>query len=258
MATTSQPTTTRATTDPHEDQLFDKYIDTQFANRNCKDTDYAKEPWRHCKDAPNTYLSIRVQKRAEFLMKLGELNPKKRDRVEHEIERIKQTRKNFSAYSNKKDLMRELAESRQAWKNAVAKEKESDDPHPIARSERRASVMNFMRNRQHDTRRPPQPQAIVEHENERPGHGENKVELEPLYGFKACAMYFEKTHSSWTGYTSKHKKYIGEFPNQKIPMQCILEETEGNPLTEPCGKDTIRYFHFPTNNMCWIEVSKSS
>ncbi|RYP76353.1 hypothetical protein DL771_001792 [Monosporascus sp. 5C6A] len=79
---------------------------------------------------------------------------------------------------------------------------------------------------------------------------------EPMYGFKACAMYFEKAKDkdSWLGYTDEHPKYFGQFPNQKISMEEILNERE-NPLMQKCPPDIIRYFHFPTNNMSWIETA---
>ncbi len=46
------------------------------------------------------------------------------------------------------------------------------------------------------------------------------------------------------------------FPNQKISIQDLLADNEQiNPLMQPCGEDVIRYFHFPANNMIWVEVS---
>ena len=68
-------------------------------------------------------------------------------------------------------------------------------------------------------------------------------------------MYFKKSGPIWTGFTNSQKKYAGYFPDQKIPMKWILDDTDDNPLVEPCPPDQIRYFHFPSNNMSWIEVS---
>ncbi|KAK8071235.1 hypothetical protein PG997_011438 [Apiospora hydei] len=92
---------------------------------------------------------------------------------------------------------------------------------------------------------------------EEAGGPDEQDDHEPLYGLKACAMYFKKTEgeeSGWRGWTYKHKGYgKTNFPNQKIPVHELLESTEDNPLMEPCPEDHIRYFHFPTNNMEWIE-----
>ncbi|RYP42040.1 hypothetical protein DL767_000552 [Monosporascus sp. MG133] len=80
---------------------------------------------------------------------------------------------------------------------------------------------------------------------------------EPMYGFKAYAMYFEKNEGkdSWRGWTYPHAKYKGKYPNQKISMDDILNQEHENPLMERCPPNNIRYFHFPTNNMSWIETA---
>jgi hypothetical protein len=45
------------------------------------------------------------------------------------------------------------------------------------------------------------------------------------------------------------------FPHQKITVQELLaNDAKTNPLMQPCDDDVIRYFHFPANNMIWIEV----
>jgi hypothetical protein len=53
-----------------------------------------------------------------------------------------------------------------------------------------------------------------------------------------------------------HPDFDDKFPNQKISIRKLLDkENEGNPLTTKCPSDMIRYFHFPANNMSWIEVN---
>lgn len=44
------------------------------------------------------------------------------------------------------------------------------------------------------------------------------------------------------------------YDTDRFPLSKILLASDTNPLTEPCKPDTIRYFHFPANNMHWIEV----
>jgi hypothetical protein len=67
-------------------------------------------------------------------------------------------------------------------------------------------------------------------------------------------MYFKRGAG---GHTHNHKcrAVEGQFPNQKIPVHIILSDIEDNPLREQCKSGTFRYFHLPTNNMAWIEVS---
>ncbi|RYP76729.1 hypothetical protein DL769_003560 [Monosporascus sp. CRB-8-3] len=83
------------------------------------------------------------------------------------------------------------------------------------------------------------------------------VKLEPTYGLRVSAMYFKKAKGKdiWLGYTHYHKRYTGEFPNQRISMDEILNQDDDNPLMQLCPPDTIRYFHFPTNNMSLIETA---
>lgn len=77
-----------------------------------------------------------------------------------------------------------------------------------------------------------------------------------FYGFKAGAMYFRKNiNETMDGYTPQDMtKLKGIFPDQKIAMKDILTKSQDNPLTQACPEDAIRYFHFPSNNMHWIEV----
>ncbi|RYP46525.1 hypothetical protein DL768_007272 [Monosporascus sp. mg162] len=86
---------------------------------------------------------------------------------------------------------------------------------------------------------------------------EEDVAPKPLYGLKANVMHFRlaKETNTLVGYDYKHPKYKGLFPNQKIRMHEILNERNENPLMEECPQDDVRYFHFPTNNMSWIETA---
>jgi hypothetical protein len=47
------------------------------------------------------------------------------------------------------------------------------------------------------------------------------------------------------------------FEMDKLPVNKALDGTPDNPLKqrcEHCEPDTLRYFHFPANNMDWVEV----
>ena len=45
------------------------------------------------------------------------------------------------------------------------------------------------------------------------------------------------------------------FPNQSLSVKELLtDDPANNPLMQPCDEDTVRYFHFPANNMSWVEV----
>ncbi|KAI0550059.1 hypothetical protein F4679DRAFT_218468 [Xylaria curta] len=78
---------------------------------------------------------------------------------------------------------------------------------------------------------------------------------EETEGFKAGVMYFKKSESgnnAWKGHS--HKNCKETYPNQKLSMRKILHpKNTKNPLTHMPHGDELRYFHFPANNMEWIE-----
>ncbi|KAH7304372.1 hypothetical protein BKA65DRAFT_579223 [Rhexocercosporidium sp. MPI-PUGE-AT-0058] len=77
----------------------------------------------------------------------------------------------------------------------------------------------------------------------------------PEYGFKGNAIYFCKTADEWSG--STNEGIDGSFPNQKISIHKMLNDTTGNPLAERCPSNQLRYFHLPANNMRWVEKAMS-
>lgn len=80
--------------------------------------------------------------------------------------------------------------------------------------------------------------------------------VDPYYGFKACAIYFKKNaDGTLSGCQSPMDKSKRKFPNEKISIEDILGDSDESPLSIPCEKNMVRYFHFPSNNMKWIEVS---
>jgi len=70
------------------------------------------------------------------------------------------------------------------------------------------------------------------------------------YGYMVTEIVLRKDVISSTSFMS--------YDTRKHPLNNCLFETEHNPLTKKCEPDTIRYFHFPANNMHWIEVIRLS
>lgn len=53
-----------------------------------------------------------------------------------------------------------------------------------------------------------------------------------------------------------HPEFDDKFPNQKISVRKLLDKNNNkSPLIAKRSSDMIRYFHFPANNMSWIEVN---
>ena len=242
------------------ESLTDIHIDVQFAkivpesNTLEYAKKYAREPWKYCRDAPNTFLSIRVDTRNEFMRQLKASDPVKHGRVQHEIDRIEETRLRFETYADKKHMFDALRESQRAWRSEVAENVDDyiqdvreDDKH--MHRDRYLALLGRLKNswKPSDTGKE-EPQS-EDDQRRRP------KTPEPQHGFKACAMYFRPAENGdgWIGHTAKHKNYIGRFPNQKIAVHQLLKQEESNPLTNNEG-ECLRYFHFPANNMSWIEV----
>lgn len=99
----------------HENQ--DVFIDMQHAKHSCNDPiAYATEPWAYCEDHTNCYLGLRFSIRDNFKKNL---DPKRLKRVQHEEDRIEQTRVNFASYPKKERMMARLKKARREWKLEV-------------------------------------------------------------------------------------------------------------------------------------------
>jgi len=248
----------------------DVHIDLQYAKHGCTREAFVAEPWNNCKDHTNTFLSLRFNKREDFRSKLGE---KEWKRVEHEEDRIEQTRVNFVFYVKKNheekrkrieqtrgetvsdaelrdiigpDIMTRLKQAKQAWKAEVMKKRE----------EYAAEIQKHPPR----SRNPTLDLELLERvkfwaidDDIAKSKLQPKTDLE--YGFKACAIYFQNNGSGYEKYKHENPNFLpGDFPNQKMPVHNILADEARNPLAELCPPNRLRYFHFPSNNMRWIEV----
>lgn len=239
-----------------ENHLLDfGYIDTQYANQDGKydPEGYGKEPWRFMDgiryqgDIANAFLSIRFGKRAEFL---ANLNEEDREKVHYEITRIAKTRARFETYEDKKAMLEALQKARTEWKHEVvetlsARKVVAEGYTKPEKQERYTALLARMNSQHYNT-----PVAL-------PEGGNGPELLGPDCGFKAGAMYFQlqpdSDGASWEGCDSNHTWFgRSTFPNQKIAVDKLLEKHEDNPLTKR-ENNRLRWFHFPTNHMGWIE-----
>jgi hypothetical protein len=244
--------------DAQGERLTDIHIDVQFAtivpesNTLEYAEKYAKEPWKHCRDAPNTYLSIRFNTREEFMRQLKKLDHKKQNRVQHEIDRIEETRLRFENYPDKKGMLDALRASQRAWRDEVVESIDDYIEETINKDDDKHQQRHLALLRRLERTWP-----LSEKENHQSDddHERRPKTPEPDHGFKACAMYFRPAGDrGWVGTSAKHENFIGNFPNQKIAVHQLLQHKEDNPLTRNEG-DCLRYFHFPANNMSWVEAS---
>jgi len=257
--------------------------------------EFANEPWKHCIDHTNCYLGLRFDRRDEFKEELKKMDDaferqlqvaedqepddnnvdefqhmlkemresnkgKKLERVIHEEERIKQTRVNFASYPEKQQMMERLKAAKKAWKEEV-KEKREEYVKRIMKQQEAGRQPKFPQRWSRDQTLDLELLERVKDwkVEDEPEDDTIKPKPEKEYGFEACAIYFKKSDYGWQPDTHNHPKFKdGKFPNQKISVHDLIQpssDTYTNPLSEPCGEDRLRYFHFPSNNMSWIEVS---
>lgn len=98
-----------------QEKLRDHYIDRQYKKPTSTVEQYAEEPWKHCQDTTNTFLSLRFDDQWDFLRSL---KVDQQERIGAELDRIAAARKQFSSYPNKKVLMKQLQESKGASQSA--------------------------------------------------------------------------------------------------------------------------------------------
>jgi hypothetical protein len=235
-------------------QAFDARYATQEGQTNPQAFD--TEPWLYYRDATNAFLSARYDKRDAFMEFLKKKEPKAAERIEHELSRITKARRRFEEANHKNGLIQQLKESQKAWKERENQERTM----PQGRT-RTGSCSQRSRRSQHSIKEPALPNARQAAQPTGASSRENvparqKLAPEPDCGFKACAMYFKpiEGRTGFEGCSNQDKRLIGKFPNQKIQTHQLLKKDDDNLLKRHEG-DEIRYFHFPSNNMSWIEVS---
>lgn len=97
---------------------------------------------------------------------------------------------------------------------------------------------------------PPPPTAAAPENGSPNATKEPEVELLDFDDLNANVIYFKDNKPY------DHPEFDGTFPNQKMPLSRLLkEDKDQNPLMWDCPENMFRYFHIPSNNMEWVEVS---
>ncbi|KAI1752983.1 hypothetical protein F4782DRAFT_540010 [Xylaria castorea] len=144
-------------------------------------------------------------------------------RVEHERDRIAALRARFRGNLLKQSLMKELDTARNALRDVLWRH-------------------------------------IPEHEdgvknNQSLNHEQRAAQLEVLRRLKRAKRPIEENETV-TGEKRghSHNKCEEVYPNQKFPMQDILDrKNKESSLAQMPNEDELRYLYFPANNMEWIE-----
>jgi hypothetical protein len=226
---------------------------------------------KYAKDDVVAYFSMRDNGRPCRRVYLNSRKPERIGRIRHEESRIENLRTAFFKYATKKELVREHAERRHAWRQeakrnlaanmldlkARIREFEKEILPPGKETDRRRlALMNEKRILSAISSLSIdgaiEPDVVTEVPVAEASEDPSAAKLN--YGLKACIMHFNNGKGGHT-HTHKCKDVEGQFPNQKVPVHILLSDIKDNPLKEECKQGTFRYFHLPTNNMAWIEVS---
>lgn len=283
----SQSATARNARDPVI--CRDRFVDKSYVKDGRSGAEYTKAPLECSKNLLASYLSLRFAQKDGFLKQLKNVSAEDGERIDHEIERIRLDRQKFRDNPKKQALNTELQNSYDNWKRTLLNPSELRQ----IKIDREKQVRKLPFNDAHklngwDSKHLKQFEYLVDGEHPAPTSGrvsrshstshkhpsrpdvakppQSPVEApredgadDPYHGFRAGALYFKKrSDGTLQGITSGNEKFKGtEFPNQKIALKDILDNPDNNPLSEKRPNDEVRYFHFPSNNMEWIEVRLS-
>lgn len=210
------------------------------------------------------YMSMRGNGHPTKEEYLARLEPGRQERLKHEIERIDKLRKKFFANPTKKAITADHRERRREWKE----EARASQARNLKDVDERITILDARGLQPGIDVNKEKRMLLNQHrilvaikdwptDDDPSSESSSNIPLvasedKPDYGLKACIMHFVKGGGGHT-HIHKHKKVIGNFPNQKISVDELLTKSEDNPLNEECPPNRLRYFHLPTNNMAWIE-----
>lgn len=229
----------------------------------------------HSENDFKAYMLIRFDKRVDFLAELGKIRPERAETVRKKETELVRYREEFAKYGPKQRLLLSLEGWRDKWAAGDPRVGERGGGKPGGPARRATARSWWSKPTQHEPRQPatsakprttvtwnaqirnvpdPQPATSTTSPGEQ-GFGDQ---------YNVGVMYFERNANNepFFGITpemplSARPDY--KFPNQRIPVDDVLSTDEQklrkNPLAQDCPNNTLRYFHFPANNMYWIEVS---
>lgn len=170
------------------------------------------------------------------------LTPAQREKITSELDRVDQLRSSFSQNVNNVTLVQVMPRARLTWRR-IAKER---SPEKIAELRKLLRVVVDLE-RKRKTRR-----NILNLESVSgwritadPLRPNTSPEEDKGYGFVAHESVLTKDPESGS---------YGDYSPKQYPLHDVLYNKTASPLAQTCDDNKIRYFHFPANNMLWVEV----
>lgn len=176
-------------------------------------------------------------------------NDAERSRIDLELERIEKLRSAFAQRVENNPLVQSMTRSRISWRR-YAKEKcaskvEKEKVKSLLRGAQNQELKQ--RYREHASLLQRVEKWTITPDPVRPN---TSLEEDKGYGFMVQKIILKRIQEfPGSGISS-----FGKYHLDTHQVHDVLYKKENNPLTEKCEEDTIRYFHFPANNMLWVEV----
>lgn len=218
-------------------------------------------------DAWGEYLRHRYRDRKELF---ESRDPSGQDLIRKEVRRIKYFREHFKDYrvfkTDRLPLVALLDDSRTKWRDIAVKRAPDELAKCVKQIEKEGAKKLLVRNR--DILREVQtwksqdhatfqdafsPDAYMPDLTSGPVNSEDDPQKVD-FGYNGWVIVWEEG-KGWV--SLDHPLVHGKFPHQKISIQQFLYNKEGTPLKRRTGKDQLRYFHLPANNMKWVEQAMS-
>jgi hypothetical protein len=219
-----------------------------------------KVPKNSKNDPVALYFRTRYGNRSTILQ---QANKETKDKIMQEEERIVELKKVFAASDpSHKEMLDELENLKKAWK-ASAKNKRSANKHYVDHEFAEYLRLTEIAEDRIE-RRKKEKLRILERVQaaswdypavEDDPIVENNVDIDTVTGKPGYGFTMSKIT------VDRHPPQDPSLPNYKLERFSIDEATEPNSAKNPWKKDptatpdAIRYFHFPANDMEWIQVS---
>lgn len=189
------------------------------------------------------YFRCKYERRDELKKTFNQTQQRK---IELELDRIEKLRTNFTKHVENAILVGGMTRSRTAWRR-FAKDRSLEEKEKV-----KALLEKDMTPR--DRARYSHNLSVLRKvakwtESSDPLTNTASDEDDKGYGFVVYKVILKKHAEQNLSYDDYHL--------DTYPVRDVLDKNKKNPLMEPCEKDSIRYFHFPANNMLWVEVSIS-
>jgi hypothetical protein len=173
-----------------------------------------------------------------------------RDKIDLELERIEKLRSVFGQNVKNGPLVQNMSRSKMEWRRhakGICGGKDEKEKLKTRLKEPGCPLESKKRYREYLGLLERVKDWVISPDPLRPN---TSLEEDKGYGFVVQKITLKRNPDAQGSSASS----FNEYRLDTYPVHDVLYTKDNNPLTEKCEKDTIRYFHFPANNMLWVEV----